>query len=113
MHLARSWLQFHRELLARSEPRITDVDQSNPQFDDGDQSPHQRCPQADDEKYPGAARNHLRNHRRGKGFANKIDDAEANEQNSCQHALKEKTDAWPAVGECRKQSLQRSAPMRS
>jgi len=83
-------------------PGITDVARSNPQLDDGDQRSRYRCPQADEQKYPGAGCNHLRNHRRGKRFVPQFNDPEVDQQDGGQRALKQKTHTRPAVGKCRK-----------
>jgi hypothetical protein len=91
-------------------PRVTAVGEGDPQFDCPDQASYDWGPQPNKEKYSGAGRYHLWNHRWGKGFARKLDDREAKEQNGCQNALEENPYTWPAVGECRKQSLQNFAP---
>jgi len=89
-------------------PRITDVSQGDPQFDDGDQSSYHRCPEADEEEYPGAGANNLQNHRGGSGWIRELENTEANEHGGGQDALKEKTDTWPAAGEGGKKPLQES-----
>jgi hypothetical protein len=38
-------------------------------------------------------------------------DPETEQNDTCQYALKQKTSAWPAVGECRKETLHRSFPL--
>lgn len=91
-------------------PWIAAVTECDPQFDRHDQASYDRGPQPNEEKYPRAGRNQLGNHRWRKGFVRQFDNPEANEQNRCQYALKKKTYTWPAVGECRKQSLQNFCP---
>lgn len=94
-------------------PWIAAVGECDPQFDRRDHASYDWGPQPNEQKDSSAGRDQLRNHRWGKGFIRNLDDAEADEQNRRQHALKEKSYTWPAVGECGKQSLQKFVPAKS
>jgi hypothetical protein len=94
-------------------PRITASSERDPQFDRRDQGSHDRGPQADEEEYPEASGNSLRNHRWRKGLSHELDDPEPHEQDADENALHQKTDAGPTAGEGRKKSLQEMPPTRS
>jgi hypothetical protein len=90
-------------------PRITDVCDRNPELDDDDQCSNNWGPEADKEKYGGAATNDVWNHRRGQGPTCEPDDTRADQQDCRQEALEQKTHTWPASSERRKESLQNSS----
>ena len=82
----------------------------DPELNCRDQGSHDGRPKADQEKDRQACANDLRNQRGREGYTCEINDPEANEQEGGQNSLKQEPYAWPAVGEGRKQSLQKNLP---
>ena len=68
-------------------------------------------PKAEKQKYASDSRNQIREARQQSSVFKEMRDTVIDQNRARQHALKQKTGAGPAFGECGKQTLQIRAPM--
>jgi hypothetical protein len=82
-----------------------------PDLYNGNRNSGEWRPKAEQQKYSRDSRNHMTDAQPKPSDFKEMHDPETEQNDTCQYALKQKTSAWPAVGECGKETLHRSFPL--